>query len=221
MKKKTKKWIAAALALTACLMVVGCGRGGRDAFGGETTDETVEKPDMINGFEEAVFEKFNSPAKENGLGGTPIYIEGKALTKITEEGVLAFTVEQGNGNSWVAYVTDEAEEDGKIVDDTIGRYVRVFGEYAGYSDVYEMPVLAMNMSGGKITVKSEDSGHQKVWDFDSYVDNVMEKPKGGSGRETGEEKLEAAEAEEVPLKDNQESEPFLHTPEAVTTLFLV
>ena len=164
--RKTKE--IAVLALSVCLMVAGCGRDGRDAFGEETPAGTVEKSEMINGFEAAVYEKFNSPAEENGLEGTDIYVEGTVETKVTSKKVLAFTLKQNDGNYWIVSVTDRPKKDKKIVDDIIDKEVRVFGRYAGYSEAYKMPGLALEGEGGKITAKNEGQGYQKTWDFESY-----------------------------------------------------
>lgn len=174
MKKKQKKWIMVALALAACLAVAGCGGQENDAFSEEgendSPDETISQELFIEGFENASIQygMFNSPAEENGLGGTPICIEGEVEEKVTTKNVLGFKLNQGEGKYWLVSVTDRPKKDKKIVDDITQKYVRVFGEYGGYSERYKMPVLHLETEGGKITVKNEGQGYQKTWDFDSY-----------------------------------------------------
>lgn len=201
MRRKQKKWVAAALAAAVCVTIAGCGRGGRDAFGEETPAGTVEKPDMINGFEEAVFEKFNSPAEENGLDGTPIYIEGIVETKVTAKKVLAFTLKQDDGNYWIVSVTDRPKKDKKIVDDIIDKEVRVFGGYMGYSEAYKMPGLALAGEGGKITVKNGKDGYQKVWDFNTYWSERAESQEESS-------KIVESEPQETEMAENTETPDF-------------
>ena len=177
--------------LLACCMVL-------SECGAEDISSTDE-PNTINGYEEADYEKFNSPAEENGLGGIPIYVEGTVETKVTAKKVLAFTLRQDDGNYWVVSVTDRPKKDRKIVDDVIDKYVRVFGEYVGYSDTYKMPALAMSVDGGKLTVKNDKSGdgYRKVWDFDTYLSERTQNLGEESQKET----------EEVVEPEPQETEP--------------
>ena len=62
-----RKIVKVLLAVMMLLAVSGCG----------AKEELKEVPaGFCNNYEEAVFDKFNSNASENGLGGTKVWVEG-------------------------------------------------------------------------------------------------------------------------------------------------
>ena len=93
-------------------------------------EELKQEQEIIDGFERAEYDKFNSYASENGLDGTLIYIEGKVInqTKIdSDEGeppLLAIVVEQEDKNRWDVNVPSESE-----IEEIGGENVRIFGTY--------------------------------------------------------------------------------------------
>lgn len=177
--KKTKRFTAI---LLAAVLLGGCGQEGiqpeskTDELSAGRTDESAneaKEPEYIDGFEVAEYEKFNSYASENGLGDTLIYIEGKVLnqTKLGDDSEfpeLGLVVEQKDGNRWCVSVISDSEIEG-ITDEN----VKIFGTYLGFSDVMNLPGLAVVVEDenlmDKARIEVEENGNWvEVWNF--YTD---------------------------------------------------
>lgn len=183
------------MVLLFSLLLAGCGKSEAKTTSATTLGEITEeastdsnKFQIINGFEFADYEKYNSPASENGLGGTLIYVDGVVKTKVTAENVLAMVVNQEDGKSWVVSVTDRPEEDGHIVDELLEKNIRIFGVYQGYSSVYNMPAMAVADENGKIEVENEDGSFKEGFAFKEYYENRFgaESKKESSQKENSE-----------------------------------
>lgn len=151
----------------------------------EESKEILEETSAIDGFlyASANYEKYNSYASENGLGDTKIYVEGKVLNTeetITEDmPIINLIVEQKDGNRWcvgVAYVDD--------LEDIVGKEIRAFGTYQGFSDKFKVPAMVAldNEQKAKIQVKNENGSYETIWSFQDYLleylkeqENVQEK----------------------------------------------
>lgn len=141
-------------------------------------EEILEEAESIDGFEKAEYDRFNSYASENGLGDTPIYIEGKVLnqTKLennnSEIPELALIIEENDGDRWCASVASESK-----IDEITDKNVRIFGTYLGYSDVFNLPGLAVVYTDGDVPdmklarIEINQNGkYEEVWNFyDDYA----------------------------------------------------
>lgn len=121
---------------------------------GETRGDVLlyEAPaGLTNGYEFGEFDKFNSFASENGLGGTMVWING------TFENVSSFDLSEVQA-SLVAYITVVTDEDGHdwLVELDLNEYgpidkyesleghqLCILGQYDGFSEVYETPVIIL------------------------------------------------------------------------------
>lgn len=174
--RKAKRFTAI---LLAAVLLGGCGQEGvhpesktEELSTGRTEESTNEtkEPEYIDGFEAAEYEKFNSYASENGLGGTLIFIEGKVLnqTRIgdnSEFPTLGLVVEQSDGNRWCASIISDSEVEG-ITD----KNVKIFGTYQGFSDVMNLPGLAVAVEDinimDKARIEVEENGSWvEAWNF--------------------------------------------------------
>lgn len=147
-----------------------------EEFVNEYLEETKKELNVIDGFQEPDYEKFNSYASENGLDGTLIYIEGKILSQ-TQLGrsldgmpTLALVIEQEDGNKWCAGVTSEYE-----IEEINDKNVRIFGTYQGFSDKMELPGISVVVKNAndfhKARIEIEENGeYTEVWNFyDDWV----------------------------------------------------
>lgn len=124
------KKIALFLVLILVLSSAGCGAN--------TTD--FKTPDKISDYQYADFDKFNSPASENGLGGTQIYVDG-IFEKIFEvEDYLYGRLKSGN-NKWCVGLSNTSETSLSKLSFLEGKDVRLFGVYQGYAENFDMPLL--------------------------------------------------------------------------------
>lgn len=162
----------ALMILACCAVLVGCSvKGdtkGQNVIIENNGDEIEPSINEIDGFKRAEFEKFNSYASENGLDGTLVFVDGIVNSKIEADNVLAFLLKQDDECSWIISVTGNPKDDGYIVDSIIGQKVRVFGEYIGYSTVYNMPSIAVANEKGHIDKKEADGSYRKIFDFYEY-----------------------------------------------------
>ena len=107
----------------------------------DLTDKDDEiQPVSIGGYEFGEYDKFNSPASENGLGGTKIYVYGKCTEVFAVDTAIVCNIENGS-DKWAVTLWDT----GKLgeIDFSFfeGNEMYVFGEYLGYSGTLNSPVV--------------------------------------------------------------------------------
>lgn len=183
--KKTKRFTAI---LLAAVLLGGCGgqeipsESKTEGLNTEqpevSTDETKET-EYIDGFEVADYDKFNSYASENGLGGTLICIEGKVLNQTkhdSEPPVVNIIIEQEDGNRWCVGILSDSEIE-KIED----KNIRAYGTYQGFSDVFNVPAMAVIVENeeyiDKGRIEADENGNwEEVWNFyNDYARTEIEK----------------------------------------------
>lgn len=150
------------------------------------TDKLLEEASTLLGEEYFVdgflyvgssYEKYNSYASENGLGDTKIYVEGTVLntedTSTEEMPIINLVIEQEDGNRWcvgVAYVDD--------LGDIVGKEIRAFGIYVGFSDKFNVPsMVVMDYEAkSKIQVKNDSGNYETIWSFQDYILEYVKEP---------------------------------------------
>ncbi len=106
------------------------------------------------GFEEAEFEKYNSNASQNGLGGTRIWVKGTLehteLLMLDDEeienlGVIMGYLQTEDGNEWMVsmHIAPIVVPENHF-ENFVGRQVIMRGVYDGYSAVAQMPVFTLD-----------------------------------------------------------------------------
>ena len=104
--------------------------------------------DFVKGYEKAVFSKFNSPASENGLGGTKIYFECRldSIEFIDNWDTFSIigTVTDTGGNKWGIIMHATPFVTGDYFDPLIGKSILLRAEYGGYSSVKKMPSASLD-----------------------------------------------------------------------------
>lgn len=171
------------LVVLCCLVLVGCGNGASASYDeteGETARELADnakEADFIGAFEKAEYDKFNSYASENGLSDTLIYVEGVILNSVVLEDMAEFTLQQEDGNRWTVGMPILSEEDAKIIEENIDQNVMVFGTYTGYSDVFNLPAIALageDMQDVRIDRESLNGEFETIWTFSDYANEVLQ-----------------------------------------------
>ena len=123
------------IALFLVLILVLCSTG----CGANTTD--FKTPDKISDYQYADFDKFNSPAEENGLGGTQIYVDG-VFEKIFEVENAIFGRLKSDNNKWCVSLSITSETKLSDLSFLEGKKARIFGVYKGFSENFGMPALS-------------------------------------------------------------------------------
>lgn len=167
----------------------------------EKSEEEVQEESDASGayanYENATldYEKFNSYARDNGLDGTKIFIEGIAQEKLEVGDLAVFVLKQDDEKLWVVSLTADKEEDEKVIDQIIGERVKIFGIYTGYSDKCDMPAstVASEDGDGKIEKEVSEGKYETVWTFTEYLIRTVYL---GAEKETNEE-VETIEEETI------------------------
>ncbi len=117
-----------------------------------TSTPTQEDDSVIlmfkEGYQEADFERYNSPASENGLGDSRIYI--RCILEKTEilkadgtESILGYVTDAG-GNIWLVQLHVIPLASKGQYDYIVGKDILLRGVYSGYSGVKKMPVVVLD-----------------------------------------------------------------------------
>lgn len=111
---------------------------------------SVDIDSFVAGFEKAEFDKFNSYASENGLGGSLIYIEG-TITNIeivaasgTQGQGIVGTITDTDGNQWLIHMHAVPIVSESAFDSTLNKEVVITCEYDGFSAVRQMPCVTLD-----------------------------------------------------------------------------
>lgn len=209
--KKAKRFTAI---LLATVLLAGCGSQGTPTEGlsveqsGASADETKE-PEYIDGFEVAEYDKFNSYASENGLGGTLICVEGKALNQTKHDSnppVVNIIIEQEDGNRWCVGIVSESEI--MEIDD---KNIRAYGTYQGFSDVFNVPAMAAIVENEeyieKARIEVDENGEWvEVWNFYDYAKTEIDKSNNANESSFESESMESENTREQQEESSKETE---------------
>ena len=119
---------------------------------GETIDDSNElsqvPDDFYNGYTKADFSDYNSPAKENGLGGSRIYFTGildkTEVYKVDEYNCILGYLTDLDGNTWLLMLNVIPLVEESHYDAAVGKEISCTGVYDGYSDLLKMPMTIVN-----------------------------------------------------------------------------
>lgn len=130
------------IALVVLLMfLVACSPNATKTSNNIKASRAFTSEESIGGYVRADFDKFNSPAEENGLGDTKIYVDG-VITEVesSSNGIVA-VLKTDDGKSWLVVLGDEKTFDIKICESLKDKKIRAFGKYIDFSEVKKMPAF--------------------------------------------------------------------------------
>lgn len=156
-----------------------CGETEGEALGHDWIDATHETPKtcarcgetegelllydtpagLTDGYEFGEFDTYNSPASENGLGGTMIWFNGTYESVSTldlpevQSGLQMYLslVKDEGGNVWLAELDLNEFAPIENYTDLKNRQLCFLGRYEGYSEVYEAPAVVVEKIFDKTT----------------------------------------------------------------------
>ena len=146
------------LCITMMISLCGC-RSTQENDNGESDQQKTESKSgkkTIDGvsFEKAEYEKFNSDAKDNGLHGKLIYIDGvvgdlrSASTDQSKpySDYLFLSIIQDDGSEWLLELKPEPETNREKIEAMAERKVRLYCVYEGLSTDYKKPIVSFYSS---------------------------------------------------------------------------
>lgn len=169
-----RKQLALLITFLLLLGIVGCGSNATtlDAVqSSQIEEETIEDavvdsvdetPTIIDGYEKAEYEKFNSYASENGLKGALIYDDVTISEVFQKNNSFGIICENDAEQQWFISVGDYPNWTRTKLDPLVGKKCRAFFEYAGFSNVLHMP-------GGHITLQGKLQFDDRSYDANSFV----------------------------------------------------
>jgi len=103
---------------------------------------------FTDGYEKAVFSKFNSFASENGLGGTKVYLDciiDRTSFIDSDEGkvIIGYLIDNDN-NNWVTLLNGTVFVNEKEYNSVVGKPLVFCGVYDGYSATEKMPYIYLD-----------------------------------------------------------------------------
>lgn len=115
----------------------------------ENSNEAGKVPNgFTDGYEVAEYQRFNSFASENGLGGTKVYINGKLdgteMFSSSDGSMIIGTLRDDRDNRWLVELQLSILADETEYANLIGKPIVMCGVYEGYSGVRQLPVIVMS-----------------------------------------------------------------------------
>ena len=167
-RKKTvdgsKPMSLAVFLLISIFLLVGCSSTTTHETSEKSKSTTKQLDTNVDGFELAEFERFNSPARDNGLGGTHIYFDGtvkNVLIDSTES--IGLIITQSDGNEWFTEFGKEPAADMTKIESLVGKKIRVYGVYSGYVLGLEKPAIELyetDYSCGKCHIETLNTNNE-------------------------------------------------------------
>lgn len=144
-----KRIICLMVSIMLSALLIGCYTNRLDvpSISGEeanasTTNESIDAPETINGFERADFQKYNSYASENGLKFDLIYVDGvvdEIYSSSSGTIMRVILLTDIDGNKWAVSAENKPFLELPDIDELPGKNVRVFFMYGGFSDKLNCP----------------------------------------------------------------------------------
>lgn len=110
--------------------------------------QLITDTSFAKGYELAEFSKFNSPASENGLGDTPIYIncviDSTEVMTVGEQQMILGYLTDSSWHKWMCMLNTTVFDSENNFKNIVGKDVVLCGIYSGYSSVKQMPVIELN-----------------------------------------------------------------------------
>lgn len=95
----------------------------------------------IDGYKYADFKTYNSYASENGLGDTCVYVIGKVIKTVDIGNLTSIMIQSDDGGNWLASVGDSELFSKKEFSAYVGKSIKCFGKYTGFSDITKTPAM--------------------------------------------------------------------------------
>lgn len=129
-----KKIVSIILCVALMVTFAGCGNKTDESSTGYYAENEID------GYVKPDYNTYNTPAKENNLGGTKIYVDGVFEEIIDNATILAKL--DNNGEKWMVGLAPNTDVTTADFEKFLNKKVRIFGVYNGQSGKYNCPVIA-------------------------------------------------------------------------------
>ena len=119
----------------------GGGRRSEVSTEGESIFVTSESMDGIDGFKKAIYEDYNYPYSGRTKEGELLYVEGKVVDCVDYKSSIVFILEDEYRNGWLISVGSVPLFSKEKANTLVGKEIRVYGSYMGYSNVFRLPSM--------------------------------------------------------------------------------
>lgn len=152
---------AAAFILSGCSKTVETAPTEKPIVTAPMEEDTTTHAENIDGYKFAEYKTYNSPAKENGLGGDKVYIDG-TVTKIDTASDFIYGILKATDGEWLVLIASSKIENMSDLSSLyLKKNIRLFGAYHGYSEVEKMPAIIAE----KITCDGKTLPYNQLSDF--------------------------------------------------------
>lgn len=126
----------------------------------------TEAPSSVtNNYEKASFNELNSPASENGLGGSMVYVNGiyDEVTTFENSGFEYYqaVLTDRDENKWSIWLGVSGLDELETYQNLAGQPLCVLANYQGYSETNKMPSLYVKEIYNKLTGETFDTNYYK------------------------------------------------------------
>lgn len=152
---------------------------------GNSKSEEYDIPaGFTNGYTKADYEMMNSPAEENGLGGTDVYLTGYY------EEVQTFNLNVYGNQYMATFIDDDGNEWLLSIDNSYyskidgykkmeGHHVCFVGKYGGFSEMYQMPGIETYIfydmeTGNAITSKTYEYAYKTEYETREFTETTQD-----------------------------------------------
>ena len=142
------------------------------------TSEADSADNVIDGFKKAVYEDYNYQGSGQDKKGEMIYIEGTVTGYLAQSDLVGVLLVDMDGNRWMVLIALRPFYSLEKSKQLMGKEVRIFGEFRGFSETHEMPFLGTYKNDIKIQSISNEDEMLYISDFkaerNEFVDNPNE-----------------------------------------------
>lgn len=137
-------------------------------YGSDQAAEILLRAQMgeeLHPFHRVEYDVYNMPAAQNGLEDDTILVDGVIREYVSDGGkkncTYGMIVEQEDGSRWLIYCAEKIngefvgkrwgiEPEQHVFEGYEGQNVMIYGEYLGFSDKYDLPVIDVVKYGGMV-----------------------------------------------------------------------
>ena len=139
----------------------------------DSENATAQVSVIEDEYEVAEYDKFNSLASENGLGGTKVQVNGQISEVIFDEtNIIGLVLKQADEREWIISIGIEPIVCLEKVQSFIGKPMTVYGVYPGLSLEFKKPMILLD-TDSKSHMEDNEKKEYTFSDFLSDKEDII------------------------------------------------